>query len=131
MLRLLSLSLVSVALAAPPPPSQCAAIVSRAPCGQPSDSAALCAVKGCCHDASGGGTSCFYAGGNAVPITTVHVVQACHFDAGEQRGAERGSARVCAWRAAHEHSVAYGCCSRDVVWDGRVAVRPELALTLT
>ena len=82
MFPLLALLAATAALAAAPPPAQCAAITSRAPCGQPSDSASACATKGCCYDANGGNNSCFYAGGNAVPITTVHVIQACHFDAG-------------------------------------------------
>ena len=64
-----------------PPPAACAAVSARAPCGQPSDSAADCATKGCCHDAAGGNNACFFAA-DAVPVTTVHVIQACHFDAG-------------------------------------------------
>jgi hypothetical protein len=76
---LLSVS-VSATVAAPPP-ENCAAVTTRVPCGQPTDSPLACATKGCCFDASGGNSSCFYAV-NGVPITTVHVIQACHFDAG-------------------------------------------------
>ena len=66
----------------PPPPAQCAAVTLRAPCGQPTDTAAACASKGCCYGPAGNNaTSCFYAA-NGVPITKVHVIQACHFDAG-------------------------------------------------
>ena len=84
---LLSLLLLgaAAALAPPPPPAQCAAVQRRAPCGQPTDSPSACATKGCCYDAAGAAGAavpCFYAGGDAVPITTVRVISACHFDAG-------------------------------------------------
>jgi len=59
----------------------CAAITSPAPCGQVSDSEERCLFKGCCYNASSP-YPCFYPGGNAVPVTHVHVVQASHFDAG-------------------------------------------------
>lgn len=65
----------------PPPPAACAAITAPSPCGQLSDSPARCASKGCCYDAHAT-YPCFYPGGDAVPITNVHVVQASHFDAG-------------------------------------------------
>jgi hypothetical protein len=76
------LLLARVAAAAPPSAAQCAAITSPAPCGQVGDSQAVCEVKGCCYDASFTTSPCFYGGGNAVPITTVLVVEASHFDAG-------------------------------------------------
>lgn len=76
----LLLKSASSSLAAPPA-GACSAVTSRVPCGQPTDSALACATKGCCFDANGGNLSCFYAT-NGVPITTVHVIQACHFDAG-------------------------------------------------
>ena len=83
LLALLALTAATAAAAAaPPPPAQCAAVQRRAPCGQPTDSSSACATKGCCYDGSDPVNTCFYPGGNAVPITTVHVVQACHFDAG-------------------------------------------------
>ena len=76
--------LLSALVAAAPPAAQCNAVRARAPCGQPTDSAALCASKGCCWNATDGGANdvtCFYAA-DAVPLSTVHVIQACHFDAG-------------------------------------------------
>ena len=66
----------------PPPSPQCGMVTSRAPCGQPEDTADMCGWKGCCHDASGGDNSCFYPSHNAVPITSVHVIQSCHLDVG-------------------------------------------------
>ena len=66
----------------PPQPPACAAITSPAPCGQASDSAERCLSKGCCYNAAFAKAPCFYPGGNAVPITHVHVIQASHFDAG-------------------------------------------------
>lgn len=79
----LSLLLGSVVAARSSPPAEevCAAITNPAPCGQPNDGPELCGWKGCCWDASKGGNACFYPGGNAVPITHVHIVQACHFGA--------------------------------------------------
>ena len=73
----------SWALLPPPPPQPpaCAAITSPAPCGQLSDSAERCLQKGCCYDPTSA-YPCFHPGGNAVPITHVHVIQASHFDAG-------------------------------------------------
>jgi hypothetical protein len=85
--------------------AQCSAVKTRAPCGQVVDSQDVCVPKGCCYDGTdkvgmeggGGGrlmrdilafslhrqvNPCFYAGGDAVPITDVIVIQACHFDAG-------------------------------------------------
>lgn len=66
--------------------AQCGAVKVPAPCGQPDDSQAKCEARGCCYDAAAtsplGKTPCFYGGGDFVPITTVHVVQASHFDAG-------------------------------------------------
>ena len=58
----------------------CAAVSAPAPCGQQSDSAERCLSKGCCFNASAA-YPCFYPGGDAVPVTHVHVVQASHFDA--------------------------------------------------
>lgn len=76
----------AAAAAAPPPPAACAAITNPAPCGQQVDTQAKCEAKGCCWRAGFrsylGPTPCFYAGGDLVNVTTVHVVQACHFDAG-------------------------------------------------
>jgi hypothetical protein len=70
-------------LPSPTPPSpECAVVTSRAPCGQPDDTADMCTWKGCCYDASGGENSCFYPSHNAVPITSVHVIQSCHLDVG-------------------------------------------------
>jgi hypothetical protein len=60
----------------------CASVSVRAPCGQVSDSKARCLSKGCCFDSSDAKVPCFYASGDAVPITHVHVLQASHFDAG-------------------------------------------------
>jgi len=65
-----------------PAQETCAAISNPAPCGQPNDGPELCGWKGCCWDPSKGSNACFYPGGNAVPITHVHIVQSCHFDAG-------------------------------------------------
>ena len=65
----------------PPQPPQCSAITAPAPCGQASDSAERCLSKGCCYDPAAA-YPCFYPGGNAVPITHVHVVQASHMDVG-------------------------------------------------
>lgn len=64
----------------PPNPPQCSAITSRAPCGQSSDSADRCLSKGCCYNPDVSNTPCYYPGGNAVPITSVHVLQASHFE---------------------------------------------------
>lgn len=80
-LLLLTAFTFTLSSAAAPPSSQCAAVSSRVPCGQRSDSAEACATKGCCYASGGGNASCYYAA-NGVPITTVHVIQACHFDAG-------------------------------------------------
>ena len=66
----------------PQPPPQCTAVTSRAPCGQPDDTAEECGWKGCCYSASGGANACFYPSHNAVPITSVHVIQSCHLDVG-------------------------------------------------
>jgi hypothetical protein len=42
-----------------------------------------CEAKGCCFNPALSKTvPCFYPGGDAVPVTTVHVVQACHLDVG-------------------------------------------------
>lgn len=59
----------------------CSDVTAPAPCGQLSDSEERCLFKGCCYNASAA-YPCFYPGGDAVPITDVHVVQASHFDAG-------------------------------------------------
>ena len=67
--------------AAAPSAATCAAISAPSPCGQSSDSAERCLSKGCCYDASKS-YPCFHPGGDAVPITDVHIVQASHFDAG-------------------------------------------------
>jgi hypothetical protein len=61
--------------------STCSSITSPAPCGQSSDSQERCLSKGCCYDTSKS-YPCYYSTGNAVPIDTVHVIQASHFDAG-------------------------------------------------
>jgi len=66
----------------PRPPPQCSAVTSRAPCGQPDDTAQVCAWKGCCFDAAGGANACFYPTHNAAPITAVHVILSCHLDVG-------------------------------------------------
>jgi hypothetical protein len=69
----------------PPPPATCASVAPalRAPCGQAWDGAAACALKGCCFDAANSTRSpCFYGAPAAAAITTVHVIQSCHFDAG-------------------------------------------------
>ena len=81
---LASIALVAAHASRLATPSQetCAAITNPAPCGQPNDGPELCGWKGCCWDPSKGSNACFYPGGNAVPITHVHIVQACHFDAG-------------------------------------------------
>ena len=89
----LLLATLAAARAAAPPPAACAAVSSRAPCGQPSDSPALCAAKGCCFAAGGGPLSCFYAA-DAVPVTRVHVVQACRASARRRRRARRLRARA-------------------------------------
>ena len=81
-MRSLLRSLLAVGLLLPAALAQsCAAITSPAPCGQLSDSEERCLFRGCCFNASAA-YPCFYAGGNAVPVTHVHVVQASHFDAG-------------------------------------------------
>ena len=71
--------------ALPPPPAppspQCQAITAPSPCGQSSDSYERCTQKGCCYDPTAA-YPCYHPGGNAVPITHVHVIQASHFDAG-------------------------------------------------
>lgn len=59
----------------------CSAIKVPAPCGQQSDGEERCLSKGCCYDTAAA-YPCFYPGGDAVPVTDVHVVQASHFDAG-------------------------------------------------
>jgi len=61
--------------------STCSTITEPAPCGQQSDSEERCLSKGCCYDVTKS-YPCFYSTGNAVPIDTVHVIQASHFDAG-------------------------------------------------
>ena len=61
-------------------PEQCASVKSRAPCGQTTDSEADCLLKQCCY-AKDADYPCFYAA-EAVPIKTVHVIQACHLDVG-------------------------------------------------
>lgn len=51
------------------------------------DFAAACASRGCCYDPpppgieSGSNPSCYWRGA-AVPITTAHLIQSNHFDAG-------------------------------------------------
>ena len=81
-MRSLLRSLLAVCLLLPAALAQsCAAITSPAPCGQLSDSEERCLFRGCCYNASAA-YPCFYPGGNAVPVTHVHVVQASHFDAG-------------------------------------------------
>ena len=77
-LNLLALTASSIA----PDAATCSAITSPAPCGAPSDGFDYCTKKGCCWNPSYGLNSCFYPGGNAVPITDVHVFQSAHFDAG-------------------------------------------------
>lgn len=61
------------------------------PCGLPVDTQARCEARGCCFNPSAssylGKTPCYMpavapSDGQLVPITTVHVVQASHFDAG-------------------------------------------------
>jgi hypothetical protein len=71
----------AAAAAAPPSPAACAAVTAPSPCGQRSDSAERCRSKGCCFDPNAT-YACFHAGGNAVRITDVHIIQASHFDAG-------------------------------------------------
>jgi len=61
---------------------QCSMVTNPAPCGQQSDTEEVCLAKGCCYNPNFKNIPCFYGGGNAVPITTVHVIQACHFDSG-------------------------------------------------
>ena len=79
---LFALSRAAAALS-PASAATCAAIASRAPCGQQSDSQERCLSKGCCFDPAGSAkVPCFYPTGNAVPIDHVHIVQASHFDAG-------------------------------------------------
>lgn len=76
---------VSSIAATSAPPASCAAVPPsyRAPCGQTVDSEAACVAKGCCYDTSVKSSyPCYFAGAPAVPIKTVMVVQACHFDAG-------------------------------------------------
>ena len=90
MLRLFATAVLCLlAAAALPAPasssssSSCAAVTSRAPCGQQSDSEERCLSKGCCFDPAGDGkVPCYFGTGNAVPITDVHIIQASHFDAG-------------------------------------------------
>jgi Trefoil (P-type) domain len=41
---------------------------------------AECIDRGCCFDNSTATPQCFFAGGGAVNITDVIIVQACHFD---------------------------------------------------
>lgn len=75
----------SVWVPLPPPPPQpgaCAAVAAPAPCGQVSDSVERCLSKGCCYNAAFSQSPCFYPGGDAAPLTHVHVIQASHFDAG-------------------------------------------------
>lgn len=61
----------------------CSVVTVPAPCGQSFDNQTQCEMRGCCWNPSLSSKSpCYYGGANAVPITTVHVVQACHFDAG-------------------------------------------------
>jgi hypothetical protein len=61
--------------------STCSTITNPAPCGQQSDSEERCLSKGCCYDTTKS-YPCYYSTGDAVPIDTVHVIQASHFDAG-------------------------------------------------
>ena len=87
--RLSAFLLLAAACAAapppPPPPASCAAVApaSRAACGQSWDPPELCALKGCCFDASdaNNATRCFFSS-PAVAVKRVHVIQSCHFDAG-------------------------------------------------
>ena len=90
MAALLALALAALGAAAgeaarlaPPTSHDCAGINTRAPCGQRSDSQAACEAKGCCYNAANATLyPCFYGGASGVPITSVHVIQANHFDAG-------------------------------------------------
>jgi hypothetical protein len=66
----------------PPQPAACSAVFAPAPCGQASDSVDRCLSKGCCYNAAFALSPCFYPGGDGVPLTHVHVIQASHFDAG-------------------------------------------------
>jgi hypothetical protein len=81
LLLMIAAQSASAAPSAAPSAAACSAITSPAPCGQTSDSQERCESKGCCFDATKS-YPCFYSTGNAVPIDTVHVVQAAHFDAG-------------------------------------------------
>lgn len=91
----------------PPAAATCAAVTRPVDCGFANITAALCAARGCCFDASvsrrhrvhrqnvalsdavwaawdemeAATPSCFYAG-DGVDIKTVHVIQSNHFDAG-------------------------------------------------
>lgn len=66
---------------------QCSVVTNPAPCGQQSDTELQCVQKGCCYNPAFKQVPCFYPSYDAVNITTVHVIQACHFDAGEFRTA--------------------------------------------
>lgn len=60
----------------------CSAVSNPAPCGISSDSQQECEARGCCYNSAFKQSPCFYPGADAVPIKYVHIVQACHFDAG-------------------------------------------------
>lgn len=57
--------------------------LQRVDCGWPTIDKATCTKRGCCFHDEGYDISpdCFY-NTPSLPIDTVHVVQACHFDAG-------------------------------------------------
>ena len=91
-------AVLAVVVAVPPPPAACAAITNPAPCGQANDGQAKCEARGCCWlDGAKsylGPTPCFYAGGNLINVTTVHVVQVrfCIFSIPESRYAPNPAA---------------------------------------
>lgn len=91
MLRVAAIAGLAAASAAAAPVCTLADMNNVVPCGLPSDSQARCEARGCCYNAAAtnylGKTPCYYgaqgpANGQLVNITTVHVVQASHFDAG-------------------------------------------------
>lgn len=92
-IHLLGATLAAVAAAAASSSSTCALtnLNAAVPCGLAADSQARCEARGCCFNQAAksylGKSPCFFpaiapSNGQLVNITTVHVVQASHFDAG-------------------------------------------------
>ena len=87
-----------------PPSPACAAIASRAPCGQVWDSPASCLNKGCCWDSSGDGSiPCFYEA-EAVNITQVHVIQVSEGVNSEMTRLQLYAAYL-SWTTVYSHTV--------------------------